>query len=481
MILKYEIRGNLLLIQQYPLHLYYELRKVFTYDLIGYDRKNQKRTRTPEIVCTGFDSAGQTVDLSTTQIPKTLVTFRGYEDELLKFAIKNKLKVDKVFTQLLDESVFIPQWDNVPTDFEWRYKQREVVELISKSAGGLFVCGVGFGKSECVGVLPAIFPKARILISSYRSQVYSTIGERVRKYVLPGSRWYIQQAGKSITQQAVKQARIVVCGNKSLTKILSFGDNYDIFCSDEVHQAAAPDTFNVMSSLVRPRMFGFTGSPNRSDGAQFRLRGLFGPTLLEVDMKKATEKGLVVPIKVLWCPVTLQYDPTAGCHSAYKKHRGIWYNAVRNKLVAGAARCYDETTQVLIMVETIKHAFALKALLPEFMVVSAETKNLDRVRGAFKKGTIKKVIATGTWREGVDFPDLAVLINATGVKSEISNIQLTGRVSRLSDGKECGIVHDYYDYWNHEFKYFSAERKKIYEKQGFDQSEIQPTELLKNI
>jgi len=380
----------------------------------------------------------------------------------------------------LDTLKMLPNWDNVPANFEFRYMQKETLELIGKFNGGIIIASVGTGKSETIGVLPCIYPKARILVSSYRQQVYSEIGNRLRKYVLPGTKMYIQ-GSKPINQLSVQQARVVVCGNKSLQKILSYGDNYDLALLDECHQACAPDTFRVISSLVKPKIYGFTGSFNRSDGAQFRLLGLCGPKLLEVDMKKAVEKGMVVPINVLWCPVNLQYDPIAGCHSAYKKHKGIWHNTIRNKLIAGAARSYDENTQVLIMVETIKHAMALRALLPEYFVVSSETPDLDRIRGAFKKGTMKKVLATGTWREGVDFPNLAVLINATGTKSEISNIQLTGRVVRTGENKAYGIVHDFYDHWNHEFKHFSAERKKLYEKQGFTQSEIQPTELLNNI
>jgi superfamily II DNA or RNA helicase len=228
-------------------------------------------------------------------------------------------------------------------------------------------------------------------------------------------------------------------------------------------------------------MFGLTGSINRSDGAQFRLYGLFGPKLIEVDMKKATEKGLVVPIQVLWCPVQLQYNPTANCHAAYKKHRGIWYNNIRNRLIAGAARSYSPGTQVLIMVETIKHAMALKHLLPEYLVVSSETPDLDRIRNAFRKGTLIKVISTAVWKEGIDIPNLSVLVNATGVKSEIANIQLTGRVSRPGIDKPCGIVHDFYDTWSKEFEHFSASRKKLYDKQGYRQMNIVPTELLKNI
>ena len=477
----YEIRGNLLLITKYPLHLFYKLRDVFTYKKIGYDRETSRRTITPETVASGYDEGGNILDLYGDKVPKTIITFRGYEDALVKWAVSQKLEVDRTETKLTDDKVFVPVWDEVPDSFEFRYMQKETLELMGRSPGGLILCSVGWGKSEVLGLSPVVFPKARILISSYRAQVYSTIGERIRKYVLPGTKYFIQGGKVAMTDRRIKEARVVVCGNKTLPRVLGYSDKWDIFCCDEVHLAAADDTFNVMSTITRPKMFGFTGSPNRSDGAQFRLHGLFGPTLMEVDMRKAKEKGMVVPIKVLWCPVKLQYDPIAKCHSAYKKHKGIWFNVIRNKLIAGAANSYDEDTQVLIIVETIKHAMALRSLLPNYLVVSSETENLDRARGAFKKGTLKRVIATGVWREGVDFPDLGVLINATGVKSEIANIQLTGRVTRLGEQKEYGVVHDFYDHWNPQFASFSAERKKIYEKQGFEQTDIQPTELLKNI
>jgi len=789
MIIDIETYGNLLIIRSFPLHLYYELKKCFSYTLVGFDREANKRTLTPEILGSGYDTNGQTVDLSTTAIPAQIVTFHGYLPAILAFCLKHKIKVEHKITELSPAENYVPVWDKIPADFEFRYKQKEVLELMAKNAGGIIVCSVAFGKSELVGIMPLVFPKARILISSYRAQVYSTIGERIRKYNMPGTKYFIQQAGKSITQAQVKQARVVVCGNKSLTKILSFGEDYDFYICDECftgdtevltnkgykrfdsldgteliaqwsadrsiqfvkplrhikkefsgdlvkltlykgrsvrmtvghnqtyldrqdnvckkpildivraqynkypvsgigvneiatlaaidrlaialqadgtrnyvkrdyaywsislvkerkilrlkeillesgvefkeipidregyvrfviktpleitknlitwfnnvavtrayavdfvnevslwdgyilkkdyqyysssvkenvdlvsaiaiqggfscvqsiqkdyrkesyqdmhrlfmskkehntfknvthelekysgnvycvevpsgnivvrsegfsfisgncHLAAAPDTFKTISTMVKPRIFGLTGSFNRSDGAQFRLLGLMGPKLITVDTKEATKQGMVAPVKVKWVPVHLQYNPVGKCHSAYKKHRGIWYNAPRNNLIAAAAKSYDEDTQVLIIVETIKHAMALRQLLPNYLVVSSETPDLDRARGAFKKGTLKRVIATAIWREGVDFPNLAVLINACGLKSEVANIQLTGRVARLGDDKPYGVVHDFYDYWSTEFKHFSAERKKLYEKQGYEQTEISAAELLKNL
>ena len=480
-ILRYETRGTLLYISEYPLHHYHQIRSVFTYNRIGFDRKRNRKTFTPETMATGYDADGHTTSLGLNDLPMQIASFRGYEQKLLTKCRDLGVQVRVRRTPVTDETKFIPQWENVPEGFEWRYMQKEAVELMASKPGGIIVAPPGFGKTVIAGILPRIFPKARLLMCTYRKTVLATIAEQARHFRLPGTKYYIKTDTKRPTAQAVTAARVVICTTGSLPKLLEYGVDYDIVLIDEAHNAAADVAFEVVSSFSKSRVFGFTGSPNRSDGGEFRLLGLCGPRLLTVDMTKAVEKGIVVQIKVLWCPVNLQYDPTLNCHAVYKKHRGIWFNDLRNRLVAGAARQYDEDTQVLILVDTVKHGKALRELLPEYTLASSDNIRLDAIRGAFKKGTLKKVIATGVFKEGVDFKALEVLINAAGVKSEIANIQLTGRVSRTNDGKSIGIVHDFYDHWSPEFAAFSRSRKELYEKQGYQQENILPTTLLQHL
>jgi superfamily II DNA or RNA helicase len=87
----------------------------------------------------------------------------------------------------------------------------------------------------------------------------------------------------------------------------------------------------------------------------------------------------------------------------------------------------------------------------------------------FEQGKLKKVIATTVWNVGVSFNHLEVLIRADGGGSPINDVQIPGRVSRLNDKKEYGIVHDYIDQFNSSFQNRAKSRKRTYEKHGWTQ------------
>ena len=82
---------------------------------------------------------------------------------------------------------------------------------------------------------------------------------------------------------------------------------------------------------------------------------------------------------------------------------------------------------------------------------------------------MKKVIATTVWNVGVSFNALEVLIRADGGGSPINDIQIPGRVSRISEGKTHGIVHDYLDQFNSSFRSRAKKRSSTYAKNSWEQ------------
>ena len=79
-------------------------------------------------------------------------------------------------------------------------------------------------------------------------------------------------------------------------------------------------------------------------------------------------------------------------------------------------------------------------------------KQLDIMRGAFSKGTLRYIIATTVFRQGVNFPKLEVLIRADGTVSSVDGIQIPGRLSRLDEDKDCAYLIDMGDefsQWSH--------------------------------
>ena len=194
--------------------------------------------------------------------------------------------------------------------------------------------------------------------------------------------------------------------------------------------------------------------------------------------------------------VTMDYNPLAGKADDFvtRKRFGIWRNDVRNAVIARDANRYDDNTQVLITCETLQHAVHLKKYLPDFTLVYREgsLKPWDRAKYAkmglisedepltnikrriwltkqFEQGKLKKVIATTVWNVGVSFNALEVLIRADGGGSPINDVQIPGRVSRLSEGKTHGIVHDYLDQFNSSFEKRALSRARTYKKNSWEQ------------
>jgi superfamily II DNA or RNA helicase len=159
-----------------------------------------------------------------------------------------------------------------------------------------------------------------------------------------------------------------------------------------------------------------------------------------------------------------------------RKRWGYWRNKDRNKAIAAVARSIPAEEQTLIMVDTLEHAIYLHSLLPEYTVVHYGNVSRERnlagvnstdyrlkpsevkaIREKFEAGTLKKVIATMTWKEGVDFVNLSVLIRCDGSPSPIGSAQIPGRLSRIAEGKDKAVLIDFLD----EFDPWALRRSKL--------------------
>ena len=62
---------------------------------------------------------------------------------------------------------------------------------------------------------------------------------------------------------------------------------------------------------------------------------------------------------------------------------------------------------------------------------------------------MKCVICTAVWKEGVNIPELNVVINAAGGKSELVTLQTIGRGLRKTENKSELIIYDFFDNSHH--------------------------------
>jgi superfamily II DNA or RNA helicase len=394
------------------------------------------------------------------------------------------------FIDLRSKKLPQAEWDRL-LDFKnlvFRYKQDQVLATIDSAEGGIIVAPPGYGKTRIIELLLKVYPKARILVVSPGLDLLKSTYDRLLA-VTP-------DIGRIGGGKYEPDPRVTLCSADSLHR--AYIEKADIIIYDEVHTAGTDARIRDLSRFTEAKFIGFSASfPGRSDGADDLVESIFGPVLLRIDYTDAAEHKAVVPIKVLM----INIPPEPGVEYNIKsqvawKRAVLWRNAHRNKLLAKALEKIPQwlnqpDTQILVMCETLDHCYELRKYAPEYKLVYA-TKSEDRhkqlvrrklaeadedeltakarqqARKDFEDGKLRKVIATMVWKQGVNFVNLQVLVRADAGATEINSIQIPGRLSRTTDGKEFGLLIDAYD--RHDPKAYrrALERKRSYSDMGWD-------------
>ena len=405
------------------------------------------------------------------QLIRSTLTQAGYEVQFKDLAPMDPKKLE-------------PQWQNI-SKYKLRPNQKEFLDKVLANRCGRFDCPPGFGKSFMIGLVASLLPRAKIDVVTKRVAV-------LRDRIYPELCQMVGDVGIVGGTKSVRNKRVMCYTVGSLSHSPATAD---ILIGDECHELSADKATGELARWQNSRNFGLSASHDlRWDGKDFRNLGMFGPVIFKVNYAQAQSASMVVPIKVQWTSVVMDQDPCMDTEDVRKKRQGLWANDYRNRRIAEDAKRYDDDTQVLITVETIEHAFNLKKQLPNFTLVYMENglSQLDRAYYArngfckvdeplmdlnrrqkltqdFEKGILKKVICTTVWNVGVSFNSLAVLIRADGGGSPINDIQIPGRVSRISADKPYGQVHDYLDQFNYTFKTRAKNRCASYALNNWEQ------------
>ena len=361
--------------------------------------------------------------------------------------------------------------------------QAETMAAIFTHDMGQIDGATGFGKTWIITQVCRAYPTCNIIICAQQSNVVNSIVDKLSK-ICPGEVGQIG-GGRKIRQDA----RIIVSTARSLEKAPM--ERCDIFLYDEVHTAAAPCTSSAIARIRYARMFGFSATTDgRFDGAELRTEALFGPVIVRTTYQDCVEAKTVAPIKVLMIPVPGLDLTTTTRSQVTKKRLCYWQNDARNQIIAAVAHMFPPEMQVLIMADAVEHIYRIGHYLQEYTLVyntlqpKVERRlraegllrkhppmthdRLQMYRRLFEKQKLKKVISSSIWGTGVDFTGLQVLIRADGAGGKIPSTQVPGRLSRLHDGKEYGILVDFTDAFDSWSLRRARSRARIYKSHGWD-------------
>jgi len=189
-----------------------------------------------------------------------------------------------------------------------------------------------------------------------------------------------------------------------------------------------------------------SGTVKRDDGNEMILESVIGPIIYKISAEELIKHGHLVPPDI-----TFFKQP-------YEDAEGTYAEVYTEMIVKGIERNHqilslvDNTKKTLVLVNRIEHGTDLTKAMQNaghevrFIFGSLSKECREQFFEWFKNTPGAILVGTASiFAEGINVPDLEVLINAAGNKGEVKTIQGLGRGLRTSAGKTSCIYYDFLD------------------------------------
>ena len=226
-------------------------------------------------------------------------------------------------------------------------------------------------------------------------------------------------------------------------------NEFDYIVIDEVHHGQAP-TYQSILSYFKPNVFmlGLTATPDRTDRKDiFKLFDY--NKVFEYTLNDAIDNGFLVPYTYYGLTDNIDYSNIRYNGSKYKIEdldRALIIPE-RNE------RIFDEYitkgcgNKALGFCCSIKHANEMAELFNSkgipAVAITSETPDRDKVIKDFRQSVYTVAFTVDLFNEGIDFPDLRVLLFLRPTESKTIFTQQLGRGLRLCGGKGNVVVIDF--------------------------------------
>lgn len=346
-----------------------------------------------------------------------------------------------------------------PLRRELRDYQREAVdsfrETLVDTGRGQIVLATGLGKTIVMAEVVAdllrdnLIEHGRVLVLAHTREL---VDQLHRSFWLQLPKW-VQ------TQQFVGGERPVVWDGLVFATVQSVFANienlppFGLVLVDEAHHIGAA-TFQRTLEELHPKMLGgVTATPWRGDG--FDLNQLLGRPLVQLGISDGLQKGFLSDVDYRLCADNLDWNFVQNC----SKHKYSLAQLNRRLIIPTrddeAARIIKQTFDEehrrggIIFCPTILHATTMANVLRRYGLraecVSGEMSSREReaTMARFRAGELDLVTSVDLFNEGVDVPDVDLIVFMRATHSRRIFVQQLGRGLRLSNSKNKVVVLDF--------------------------------------
>jgi superfamily II DNA or RNA helicase len=326
--------------------------------------------------------------------------------------------------------------------------------ILQGTRAGLLLMATGLGKTrvaasvierwlsdhpndECLILVPSLS-----LVPQFEASLWPYLSKQITTHVMTGSEKPAYEGGVTIaTEQSM------------LKHVLGSSSRYGLVIVDEAHHAPADAFRSLLHELDPTFLLGLTATPWRGDDQS--LEEIFGKPTFAMSIVEGMQMGYLARVDyrmllddIDWDWVHARLD---GAVTVRDLNRHLF---VPERDEAVVAKIHQHITALahprcIVFCRSVRHAEKIARLLKaDGLAVSAvhsaiDKKDTTRILHAFRSGALSTLIAVDMLNEGIDVPDVNLIVFLRVTHSRRIFIQQLGRGLRIAEGKQSVLVLDF--------------------------------------
>ena len=428
----------------------------------------------------GLDVADQTLEalrIYRAQVP-VIVALNGFDEKLKEH--QRTLMGRGIPLQLWDTKELISRAEKLPMMSNMDRKPREYQEDAIRStvqaytAGkkkALVVMATGLGKTfvacETVKRINALTP-VRILVVAHTNELVYQLEKAFWPFMSKSQETVIWNGYEQPGQERLEKSNAVFVCLNTVADYVQRGKelpNFDLVIVDECHHVGGQMYNAVLQDIMAgsengPFLLGLTATPWRPDAVD--LTDYFDEPVVRVDIVTGLRKGFLSNVDYRMYTDNINWKALGELegHKFSPRHinRTLFITEWDDAVVFELRRVWQEQhkPKAIVFCGTIDHATTMRDRINSLGFCNASaiysqtssgrtmnTAERNRVLCDFQDGAIDVLCAVDILNEGVDVPDVNIIVFQRVTHSRRIFIQQLGRGLRLSEDKEKVIVLDF--------------------------------------
>lgn len=456
----------------------------------------------------GVDVIDETLRAAQTynaRIP-VIVAKSGFDAKALEH--QRNLLANGIPLQLWDVNTLVARagrlGDDVPNKHKPRPYQEDAIQGIvsayaNKKNCALAVMATGLGKTfvaaEAIRRIFKLKPKIKVLVLAHTNPLVYQLERSFWKFMTKEQTSVVWNGYEEPSTVQIDNADFVFACVNSVSDYISRNDEFprfDIIIVDECHHAGSSMYNRVFQQTNAgknggPFLLGLTATPWRPD--EVDLSNIFGETVVCIDMVEGLKKGFLSNVDYRMYTDNIDWDALRDLQgqsfTPKQINRTLFIDQWDDSVVYELKKTWNEqpNPRAIVFCGTIDHANIMCAKLNAlgFCNAAAIYSNSgngytmtqfekNKILSDFTDGTINVVCTVDIFNEGIDVPDVNILVFQRVTHSRRIFIQQLGRGLRISENKDKVIVLDFVS----DIRRFAA---GIELKDGLESGPKQPTRI----